>query len=161
MKKASTLSSLLQFLKCFQVSSLVSTGGSSSRLQTEQVSTDPPHAAVDKPFLLSEGRVELEASLDKATYHHGEPVTVTVTIRNNSGKTVRRIKVRKRVELTLGEVGFIMLTTFIKRQGMRLKWFRRCEWNNGPSGICLKFRDDGNDGLANFAETTSFSSVNR
>ena len=54
----------------------------------------PPHASVDKPFLLSDGKVELEASLNKAIYHHGEPVLVTVTVRNNSGKTVRRIKVK-------------------------------------------------------------------
>lgn len=53
----------------------------------------PPHATVEKPFLLSDGKVELEASLNKAVYHHGEPVLVTVTVRNNSGKTVRRIKV--------------------------------------------------------------------
>lgn len=52
-----------------------------------------PHAAVDKPFLLSDGRVSLEASLDKAIYSHGEPVQVHVCVHNNSSKTVRRIKV--------------------------------------------------------------------
>lgn len=52
-----------------------------------------PHAQVDKPFLLSDGRVTLEASLDKAIYSHGEQVLVRVLIRNNSGKTVRRMKV--------------------------------------------------------------------
>jgi hypothetical protein len=54
----------------------------------------PPHAAVDKPFLLSDGRVELEASLDKAVYSHGEAILVNTAVHNNSGKTVRRIKVR-------------------------------------------------------------------
>ncbi|XP_067006681.1 phosrestin-2 [Anabrus simplex] len=53
----------------------------------------PPHAAVDKPFLLSEGRVELEASLDRAIYCHGDPVLVNVAIHNSSSKTVRKIKV--------------------------------------------------------------------
>jgi hypothetical protein len=53
----------------------------------------PPHAAVEKPFLLSDGRVELEASLDKAVYSHGEPILVNTAVHNNSGKTVRRIKV--------------------------------------------------------------------
>ncbi|KAL0276232.1 UNVERIFIED_CONTAM: hypothetical protein PYX00_003841 [Menopon gallinae] len=53
----------------------------------------PPRALVDKPFLLSDGKVELEASLNKAVYNHGESVSVTVQVRNNSGKTVRRIKV--------------------------------------------------------------------
>lgn len=52
-----------------------------------------PHAAVDKPFLLSDGRVSLEASLDKAIYSHGEQVRVRVCVHNNSSKTVRRIKV--------------------------------------------------------------------
>nr|CAD7456311.1 unnamed protein product [Timema tahoe] len=53
----------------------------------------PPHASVDKPFLLSDGRVELEASLERAVYSHGEPLLVNVAVHNNSSKTVRRIKV--------------------------------------------------------------------
>ncbi|XP_067006688.2 phosrestin-2 [Anabrus simplex] len=53
----------------------------------------PPHAAVDKPFLLSDGRVEMEASLDRAIYFHGDPVLVNVTIHNKSSKTVRKVKV--------------------------------------------------------------------
>ncbi|KAI5632033.1 phosrestin-2 isoform X1 [Phthorimaea operculella] len=52
----------------------------------------PPRAAVEKPFLLSDGRVELEAWLDKATYSHGESISVSVIISNQSSKTVRRIK---------------------------------------------------------------------
>ncbi|CAH2100318.1 unnamed protein product [Euphydryas editha] len=52
----------------------------------------PPRATVEKPFLLSDGRVELEAWLDKATYSHGESIAVSVVISNNSSKTVRRIK---------------------------------------------------------------------
>ncbi|KAG8264070.1 hypothetical protein J6590_019414 [Homalodisca vitripennis] len=53
----------------------------------------PPHASADKPFLLSDGKVELEASLDKAVYCHGDTVLVNVAIHNNSNKTVRRVKV--------------------------------------------------------------------
>ncbi|XP_052125594.1 arrestin homolog [Frankliniella occidentalis] len=53
----------------------------------------PPHAAVDKPFLLSDGKVELEASLNKAVYNHGETVMVNVAVHNNSSRSVRRIKV--------------------------------------------------------------------
>ena len=59
----------------------------------EQLMGPPPHAVVEKPFLLSDGRVELEASLDKAVYSHGEPIIVNMAIHNNSSKTVRRIKV--------------------------------------------------------------------
>lgn len=53
-----------------------------------------PRAAVEKPFLLSDGRVGLEARLDRAIYAHGDPITVHVNVNNNSSKTVRRIKVR-------------------------------------------------------------------
>lgn len=52
-----------------------------------------PQGAVDKPFLLQDGRVGLRASLDKCVYGHGEEVSVTVHIRNDSRKTVRRIRV--------------------------------------------------------------------
>lgn len=65
----------------------------SSAPSVEQLAGPPPHAAVEKPFLLSDGRVELEASLDKAVYSHGEPILVNTAVHNNSGKTVRRIKV--------------------------------------------------------------------
>lgn len=53
-----------------------------------------PEATIEKPFLLSDGKVMLSASLDKGIYSHGEEVRVTVNIRNNSSKTIRRIKVR-------------------------------------------------------------------
>ncbi|KOC66054.1 Phosrestin-1 [Habropoda laboriosa] len=52
-----------------------------------------PHAAVEKPFLLSDGRVGLEARLDRAMYAHGDSIAVHVSVNNNSSKTVRRIKV--------------------------------------------------------------------
>lgn len=52
-----------------------------------------PRAAVEKPFLLSDGRVGLEARLDRAIYAHGDPIAVHVNVNNNSSKTVRRIKV--------------------------------------------------------------------
>ncbi|KAJ1527804.1 hypothetical protein ONE63_007753 [Megalurothrips usitatus] len=53
----------------------------------------PPHAVIDKPFLLSDGKVSLEAWLNKAVYNHGETVMVNVTVHNNSSRSVRRIKV--------------------------------------------------------------------
>lgn len=52
-----------------------------------------PKAVVEKPFLLSDGKVLLTAALDKGIYSHGEEVRVTVQIKNNSNKTIRRIKV--------------------------------------------------------------------
>ncbi|XP_050663852.1 arrestin homolog [Leptidea sinapis] len=59
----------------------------------ENTETLAPRVTVEKPFLLSDGRVELEAWLDKATYSHGESVNVSVVVANHSGKTVRRIKI--------------------------------------------------------------------
>nr|XP_017035256.1 uncharacterized protein LOC108083816 isoform X1 [Drosophila kikkawai] len=52
-----------------------------------------PQGSVDKPFLLHDGRVGLRASLDKGWYTHGEDVNVTVQIRNDSRKTVRKVRV--------------------------------------------------------------------
>ncbi|KYM76360.1 Arrestin like protein [Atta colombica] len=39
-----------------------------------------PHAAVEKPFLLSDGRVRLEAGLDHAIYEHGDLINVHVIV---------------------------------------------------------------------------------
>ncbi|KYQ57410.1 Phosrestin-2 [Trachymyrmex zeteki] len=52
-----------------------------------------PHAAVEKPFLLSDGRVRLEAGLDHAIYEHGDLINVHVNVSNNSNKSIRRIKI--------------------------------------------------------------------
>ncbi|XP_041447844.1 uncharacterized protein LOC111066363 isoform X2 [Drosophila obscura] len=52
-----------------------------------------PQGSVDKPFLLHDGRVGLKASLDKGWYTHGEDVNVTIEIRNDSRKTVRKVRV--------------------------------------------------------------------
>ena len=60
---------------------------------TEGDGNSGPQAAVEKPFLLSDGRVGLEARLDRAIYAHGDSITVHVNVNNNSSKSVRRIKV--------------------------------------------------------------------
>ncbi|KAG5342558.1 ARRH protein, partial [Acromyrmex charruanus] len=50
-----------------------------------------PHAAVEKPFLLSDGRVRLEAGLDYAIYEHGDLINVHVNnSANNYPRTVKR-----------------------------------------------------------------------
>ncbi|KPI95438.1 PREDICTED: arrestin homolog [Papilio xuthus] len=61
--------------------------------EIESLEQAAPRATVEKPFLLSDGRVELEGWLDKATYSHGESIHVTIVVSNHSSKTVRRIKV--------------------------------------------------------------------
>ncbi|XP_031334631.1 phosrestin-1-like [Photinus pyralis] len=68
-------------------------GGKRPSLAAFLAQVPPPHAVVEKPFLLSDGRIELEASLDKAIYSHGEEIEITLQVRNLSSKTVKRIKV--------------------------------------------------------------------
>ncbi|CAB0038164.1 unnamed protein product, partial [Trichogramma brassicae] len=58
-----------------------------------------PQAEVEKQFLLSDGRVKLEASLDRAVYAHGEPITVRVNVTNNSGRSVKRIMSRQNLSM--------------------------------------------------------------
>lgn len=51
-----------------------------------------PCTVVRKDFLLSPGELELEVTLDKQLYHHGETIAINVCIRNNSNKMVKKIK---------------------------------------------------------------------
>ncbi|XP_008549197.1 phosrestin-2 [Microplitis demolitor] len=51
-----------------------------------------PCTVVRKDFLLSPGELELEVTLDKQIYHHGETIAVSVCVRNNSNKIVKKIK---------------------------------------------------------------------
>jgi hypothetical protein len=48
---------------------------------------------MEKPFLWTEGRINLKASLNKKLYYHGENVKVTLDLSNESRKVVRKIKV--------------------------------------------------------------------
>ncbi|KAK0172221.1 hypothetical protein PV328_005567 [Microctonus aethiopoides] len=52
-----------------------------------------PHAAVEKPFLLSGGSIRLKASLDRGIYDHGDSISVHVNVTNDSHKSVKRIQV--------------------------------------------------------------------
>ncbi|CAG9133450.1 unnamed protein product [Plutella xylostella] len=51
-----------------------------------------PCTTVRKDFVLSPGELELEVTLDKQLYLHGETLGVNVCVRNNSSKVVKRIK---------------------------------------------------------------------
>lgn len=57
------------------------------------MSLQGPQGSVDKPFLWTEGRVNLKASLNKSAYTHGENVNVTIDVKNDSRKVVRKIRV--------------------------------------------------------------------
>ncbi|XP_019874715.1 arrestin homolog [Aethina tumida] len=66
-----------------------------------------PCTVVRKDFMLSPGELELEVTLDKQLYHHGEKVAVNVAIRNNSNKVVKKIKamVQQGVDVVLFQNG--------------------------------------------------------
>ncbi|XP_063930858.1 arrestin homolog [Zophobas morio] len=52
-----------------------------------------PCTVVRKDFMLSPGELELEVTLDKQLYHHGEKIAANICIRNNSNKVVKKMKV--------------------------------------------------------------------
>lgn len=51
-----------------------------------------PCTVVRKDFLMSPGELELEVTLDKQLYNHGEAVAINICVRNNSNKMVKKIK---------------------------------------------------------------------
>lgn len=66
-----------------------------------------PCTVVRKDFMLSPGELELEVTLDKQLYHHGEKIAVNICIRNNSNKVVKKIKamVQQGVDVVLFQNG--------------------------------------------------------
>ncbi|KAL3288629.1 hypothetical protein HHI36_003063 [Cryptolaemus montrouzieri] len=52
-----------------------------------------PSSLVSKGFTFSSGKINLEVTLDKDLYYHGEKIGANVMISNNSRKQVRNIKV--------------------------------------------------------------------
>lgn len=52
-----------------------------------------PSSLVSKGFTFSQGKLNLEVTLDKEIYYHGEKVSANVIITNNSRKAVKNIKV--------------------------------------------------------------------
>lgn len=66
-----------------------------------------PCTIVRKDFLLSPGELELEVTLDKQLYHHGEKITINICVRNNSNKVVKKIKamVQQGVDVVLFQNG--------------------------------------------------------
>lgn len=62
-----------------------------------------PCTIVRKDFMLSPGELELEVTLDKQLYYHTEKIAINITIRNNSNKTVKKLKaaVQQSVDICL------------------------------------------------------------
>lgn len=51
-----------------------------------------PSSLVSKGFTFSQGKINLECTLDREIYYHGEKVCANVVVTNNSRKTVKSIK---------------------------------------------------------------------
>lgn len=52
-----------------------------------------PMIEVSKDFMMSPNKLNLEVSLDKELYHHGESIAINVHVSNNSNRTVKKIKI--------------------------------------------------------------------
>ncbi|KAM8953383.1 arrestin-C [Pelodytes ibericus] len=52
-----------------------------------------PRADTTRQFMMSDRPLQLEASLDKEIYYHGEPINVNVKINNTTSKIVKKIKI--------------------------------------------------------------------
>ncbi|XP_035206771.1 arrestin, lateral eye-like [Stegodyphus dumicola] len=55
--------------------------------------TRQPSAVVSKGFVLSPGKLQMEVTLDKEYYFHGDKIAVQMVVTNHSKKTIRNIKV--------------------------------------------------------------------
>lgn len=55
-----------------------------------------PMVEVSKDFMMSPNKLNLEVSLDRELYHHGESIAVNVHVSNNSNRTVKKVKVSVR-----------------------------------------------------------------
>jgi arrestin-1 len=66
-----------------------------------------PCTVVRKDFMLSPGELEMEVTLDKQLYHHGEKIAVNLCIRNHSNKVVKKIRamVQQGVDVVLFQNG--------------------------------------------------------
>lgn len=51
-----------------------------------------PSSLVSKGFTFSQGKINLEVTLDREIYYHGEKISANIVITNNSKKTVKNIK---------------------------------------------------------------------
>jgi len=59
---------------------------------THQAHGRQPCTVVRRDFVLSPGDLEMELTLDKQLYHHGEAIDVNIAITNRSSKTVKKIR---------------------------------------------------------------------
>ncbi|XP_063288271.1 arrestin-C [Pelobates fuscus] len=58
-----------------------------------EISGPAPKADTTRQFMMSDRPLQLEASLEKEIYYHGEPINVNVKINNTTSKIVKKIKI--------------------------------------------------------------------
>ncbi|XP_069799604.1 arrestin-C [Dendropsophus ebraccatus] len=58
-----------------------------------EITGPAPRAEITRQFMMSDKPLQLEASLEKEMYYHGEPVTINVKINNSTNKIVKKIKI--------------------------------------------------------------------
>ena len=52
-----------------------------------------PTSTAEKGFMFGSGKINLEASLDREVWYHGEDIPVHISINNQSKKSVKNIRV--------------------------------------------------------------------
>uniref|UniRef100_A0A8C8GRP3 Arrestin-C n=1 Tax=Oncorhynchus tshawytscha TaxID=74940 RepID=A0A8C8GRP3_ONCTS len=52
-----------------------------------------PRADICKSFMMSDKPVHLQASLEKEIYYHGDPINVNIKVKNETSRTVTKIKI--------------------------------------------------------------------
>uniref|UniRef100_A0A673YF06 Arrestin-C n=1 Tax=Salmo trutta TaxID=8032 RepID=A0A673YF06_SALTR len=52
-----------------------------------------PIADICKSFMMSDKPVHLQASLEKEIYYHGDPINVNIKVKNETSRTVTKIKI--------------------------------------------------------------------
>lgn len=70
--------------------------------------TRQPSTMANKGFTFSTGRLNMDVTLDKELYYHGEHIQPKVGISNNSKKTVKNIRcsIVQHVEVTMTNTQF-------------------------------------------------------
>jgi len=127
-----------------------------------------PSTMVSKGFALSPGKLNLEVSLERDIYYHGEQVTANLNVSNCSRKTVKAMKVSvvQHVEVTMACQSFTRTIVMIDTKegcpitpGSNLKK----SWSLNPAADAIKNKQgvalDGKlkDSDANLASSTLMS----
>ena len=57
------------------------------------VGSKQPSTMVSKGFTFSSGKLNLQVTLDRELFYHGEPVKINLAVKNESKKTVKSVTV--------------------------------------------------------------------